>query len=168
VADSPTPRRHPRGLRIGPEPKPATIDETAGRYRGVGVGSTKDEATQTLGRIASMPRGPLAPIGSDPVEVGGPPAPDDPRNANISIWRFDNAVMPRAVAGAWLLTVTKKDATTTKGVGVGSTLEDIKTAYPGAECATANEGTEYTQFEYCTTEAATERFLYFAYDPCAA
>jgi len=144
---------------------PATVDERAGTYRGVGIGSTKQQARRELGRAESGPTDPLAPIGTDPADVGVPPAPQDPSKGGIAIWRFEDAVMAASESRAWLLTVTTKDAVTNEGVGVGSKLDDAKTAYPDAECATENEGTEYTQFEFCTTRVAPDRYLYFAYDP---
>jgi hypothetical protein len=52
-----------------------------------------------------------------------------------------------------------------RGVGVGSGLDEIRDAYPDAECGIANEDTEYTQFAYCTTNPAPDRYRYFAYDP---
>jgi hypothetical protein len=66
---------------------------------------------------------------------------------------------------AWLVTVAPEDAMTSEGVGVGSELDDVRAAYPGAECGTENEGTEYTQFKYCTLRVAPERYLWFGYDP---
>ena len=66
---------------------------------------------------------------------------------------------------AWLLTVAAEDAVTAAGVGVGSGLADVRAAYPDAECDTVNEGTEYTQFEFCTLRVARERHLWFGYDP---
>ena len=116
--------------------------------------------------MESGPTDPLAPIGADGLEVGVPPAPQDPRPySGIAIWRFQDAVMAAARDRAWLVTVVAEDAVTGKGVGVGSELDDVRTAYPDAECDTANQGTEYTQFEYCTQRVAPERYLWFAYDP---
>ena len=158
----------------GSEPEPtstatadrnATVDEREGTYRGVGIGSTRAQARRELGRLKSGPTDPLAPIGTDPAEVGVPPAPLDPGKGGIAIWRFEDAVMAASERRAWLITVTTDDAVTKEGVGVGSALEDAKTAYPDAECDTENEGTEYTQFEFCTTRVAPDRYLYFAYDP---
>ena len=72
----------------GSEPEPpatasgrATIDEREGTYRGVGIGSTKQQARRELGRAESGPTDPLAPIGTDPADVGVPPAPLDPGKA---------------------------------------------------------------------------------------
>ncbi len=145
---------------------PATVDEGAGTYRGVGLGSTRDEARRELGRLESGATDPLAPIGTDPVDVGVPPSPQEPRDSGgIAIWRFEDAVMAAGRGRAWLVTVAADDAITGEGVGVGSELDDVRAAYPDAECDTANEGTEYTQFEYCTLRVASERYLWFAYDP---
>jgi hypothetical protein len=145
---------------------PAAIDERAGTYRGVGIGSTRNEARRVLGRLESKATDPLAPIGPDVPDVGQPLAPQEPRNSGeTAIWRFEDAVMAAGRGRAWLVTVATEDAVTGEGVGVGSDLDDVRAAYPDADCATANEGTEYTQFEYCTLRLAPERYLWFGYDP---
>ena len=109
---------------------------------------------------------PLAPVGVDGEDVGVPPSPRDPPDSGgIAIWRFEDAVLAAGSDGAWLVTVTAEDAMTGEGVGVGSGLDDMRSAYPGAECDTANKGTEYPQFEFCTVRVAPERYLWLAYDP---
>jgi hypothetical protein len=154
-----------------PEPDPtpdprATVDELAGTYRGVGIGSTRDEAELVLGRLETGPNDPLAPIGGDPVDLGFPPAPQDPRpSPGIAIWRFDDVAMAAGRGRAWLVAVAAQDAFTRAGVGVGSDLDDVRAAYPAADCDTANEGTEYTPFDYCTLRVAPGRYLWFGNDP---
>ncbi|HEX5620343.1 MAG TPA: hypothetical protein VFX51_18120 [Solirubrobacteraceae bacterium] len=148
----------------GSDPRPpATVDERAGTYRGVGIGSTRAEARRELGRLESGATDPLVPIGADGDELGIPPSPQDP--GRIAIWRFDDAVMAAGRGEAWLLSVAAEDAFTREGVGVGSSLDDVREAYPDADCATANEGTEYTQFDYCTLRVAPRRYLWFGSDP---
>lgn len=147
-------------------PRPATVDERAGTYRGVGIDSTRDEAQRELGRLESGATDPLAPIGTYGAKLGVPPSPQHPRDSGgIAIWRFEDTAMAAGRGRAWLVLVAAEDAVTGDGVGVGSELDDVRAAYPGAECDTANEGTEYTQFEYCTLRVAPERYLWFAYDP---
>ena len=144
----------------------ATVDEREGTYRGVGIGSTREEARRELGRVESGSTDPLAPIGADPVDVGVPPSPDQPRGSGgIAIWRFEDAAMAASRDGAWLVTVAADDARTSEDVGVGSTLDDVREAYADAECGTANEGTEYVQFPYCALKVTADRYLWFAYDP---
>jgi hypothetical protein len=146
--------------------RPAAIDERAGTYRGVGIGSTRKEARRVLGRVESGPTDPLAPIGPDVPDVGQPLSPQEPRDSGeIAIWRFEDAVMAAGRGRAWLVTVATKDAVTREGVGVGSDLEDVRAAYPDADCDTANEGTEYRQFDYCTLRVAPDRYLWFGEDP---
>jgi hypothetical protein len=153
------------GSDPAPHP-PVTVDEQAGTYRGVGIGSTRAEARRELGRVAGRPTDPLAPIGADALETGIPPSPRDPRpSPGIAFWRFDDVVMAAGAGRAWLLAVTKQDAVTRAGVGVGNDLDEVRAAYPDAECGTANEGTEYTQFDYCTLRVAPRRYLWFGYDP---
>ena len=73
--------------------------------------------------------------------------------------------MAAGAGRAWLVAVAKEDAVTRAGVGVGDDLDDVRAAYPAAECDTANEGGEYTQFDYCTLRVAPGRYLWFGYDP---
>ena len=56
-----------------PPQRPATIDERAGTYRGVGIGSTRAEARRELGRVEGRSTDPLAPLGADALETGIPP-----------------------------------------------------------------------------------------------
>ena len=147
-------------------PRPATVDERQGTYRGVGIGTTRADAKRELGHVESGPTDPLAPLGVDADEVGVPPSPRDPGGPDgIAIWRFERAVMAAGGGRAWLLSIAADDAVTAERVGVGTTLAEVRVAYRGMDCGTVNEGTEYPQFEYCTVRVAPERYLFFAHDP---
>jgi hypothetical protein len=157
------------GCGSDPDPPPpdrdATVDERAGTYRGVGIGSSAAEARRELGRLETGATDPLAPIGTDGSDLGFPPAPRNPPSGGIAVWRFEDVAMAADRDRAWLVTVAADDAWTQAGVGVGSALEDVREAYPDADCDTAYEGSEGPQFDYCTVRVARDRYLWFAYDP---
>ena len=149
-----------------PPEGPPTVDERAGTYRGVGLRSTLADARTRLGTAREGPSEPLAPLGDRPLETGVPTGPRNPKGMGPqTVWRFREAAMVADRGRAWLAVFTAKDARTTAGVGVGSTLDEARRAYPGSYCATANEGTGYVTFPFCTVRVAAGRHLWFAHDP---
>jgi hypothetical protein len=140
------------------------IDEVRTSYRGVAAGATKDEARRRFGRVRVGD--PLAPIGSVPLAIGIPPTPRyPPGRSAVEIWRFRHVAIAADRKGAWLLTVAQKHARTARGVRVGSPLRRVREAYPSLRCGTANEGTEYVSFAYCTGRVAPGHYIWFGGDP---
>lgn len=145
---------------------PVTIDERAGTYRGVGLGSSRRAARQRLGDGPAGPDEPLAPVGRKPLVTGVPPGPRTPAGrAPSTVWRFPGAAMVADDGEAWLAVFAAEDARTAAGVGVGSRLDEARKAYPGSYCAIANAGTEYVSFDFCTARVSAGRYVWFAYDP---
>lgn len=146
--------------------QPATIDERAGTYRGVGLGSSLPAVRRRLGEGRAGPNEPLAPLGGKPLVTGVPPAPRNPAGLGPStVWRFPGAAMVADDGEAWLAVFAANDARTAAGVGVGSRLEEARKAYPGSRCEIANADTEYVSFEFCTARVAAGRYIWFAHDP---
>jgi hypothetical protein len=48
---------------------------------------------------------------------------------------------------------------------VGSTLAEVRRAYPHFRCDTANKNAEWSAVEYCTGRVARGRYLWFGNDP---
>lgn len=145
---------------------PATIDAAAGTYRGVGIGSSRAEAGRVLGRSTARSQDPLSPLGKEPLDVGVPPSPKEPRGLDpIDVWRFRDAALLADRGKAWLIVVSAADARTKEGVGVGDALGDARAAYSEPQCGVANEGTEYVQFRYCQVRVRPGRYAWFAYNP---
>jgi hypothetical protein len=141
------------------------VDVREGTYKGVGIGSTRVQAQRQLGRATTKSTDPLRPRGADD-PIGIPWAPQQPREScGSAIWRFEEAAMAAGCGRAWLVAIAAEDAVTEEGVGVGSSLADVRSAYPRAECYVENEGTEYTSYPLCVLRVARERYLAFGYDP---
>jgi hypothetical protein len=64
--------------------------------------------------------------------------------------------------------VSASGVVTRKGVGVGSTLADVRRAYPRLRCDTANEGTEYATTDFCAGRIARRRYIWFGNDPVSS
>jgi hypothetical protein len=158
------------GAEAEPPSRPAaaaaTIDELRGTYRGVGLGDTRRKLERRLGRARVTRDGPFQPIGDDYYDVALPPTLDYPSSSGHSgIWRFRRAVVDAYDRRAFSLALTAPDAVTRRGVGVGSSLDDVRAAYPGARCGIANEGTEYPTSPFCTARVDAGRYVWFGGDP---
>jgi hypothetical protein len=144
----------------------ATVDASAGTYRGAGIGSNRIEAERVLGPSRGGPGAPLEPLGEEGLAVGVPPALEEPPGLDgLTAWRFRDAAMLADRGRAWLVVVSLGDARTKEGVGVGSSLDDVRDTYESPQCAVANEGTEYVRFPYCQVRVRPGRYVWFAYDP---
>ena len=77
------------------------------------------------------------------------------RGATFHTWRGD----------VYEVFVTAEGAQTREGVQIGDDLDAAESAYPQLECGTANEGTEYVQYPYCTGRVARGRHVWFGEDP---
>lgn len=145
-----------------------TINERLGTYRGVGIGSRRAAAVRRFGKVRVDLEGydPLTPLNEGP-KNGIAPSPDTPPDVkSLALWRFKHVVIAADQRDRpWLIGVTARDAWTTRGVGIGSSLEEVQRAYPNASCETFNEGTEYYAFPYCTARVAPGRFIWFGEDP---
>jgi hypothetical protein len=152
------------GQDAAPAATAGEIDERAGSYRNVGFGATKTEATRQLGRSRSGD--PLAPLGSGALGDALPLSPRYPAQRSARyIWRFRHVAIAADHKGAWLIGVAHPHATTAAGVSVGDPLERARAAYPSLRCGTANEGTEYVSFPYCTGRLAGRRYIWLGDDP---
>jgi hypothetical protein len=95
-----------------------------------------------------------------------PPTPQEAiGRASLYLWRFRDISLVADRRGAWSFSVTAEGAATARGVGIGSELAQVKRTYEGLDCGTANEGTEYVQFPYCTGRVAEDRYIWFGEDP---
>ncbi|CAA9515206.1 MAG: hypothetical protein AVDCRST_MAG85-2570 [uncultured Solirubrobacteraceae bacterium] len=146
-------------------PRGALVDLDRGTYEGAGLGSTRRQVAEAFGRVPA-PDQVFAPLGREAVEVGLPPSPrSPPGRAPTAIWRLPDAALIADDGRAWLLAVTAPGARTRAGVGIGSSLEDVRRAYPGMRCGTTNEGTEYAGTDYCTARVARGRHVWFGGSP---
>jgi hypothetical protein len=137
-----------------------------GTYRGVGLGDTRRRLERRFGRARVTRDGPWEPIGEDFYDVGMPPSQGYPKNhRSVAIWRFRKAATVSYDGRVYTFAVTAPDAATGRGVGVGSTLEAVRAAYPGARCGIANEGAEWPEIPHCTARVAAGRYVWFGSDP---
>lgn len=158
-----------------PGDRSCLLDERAGTYAGVGVGSTLDELQAKLGEPEDT-RGGYAPAGKLPSEVGVPiavpyPRPG-PRPRTIPpVYRYDELAFLVFEDRVFSFMVTAEEAETTRGVGVGDSLEEARAAFPRVQCGEAIAGEAILPFQetptypYCRGVLAPKRFIWFGDDP---
>ncbi len=152
-----------RPIDVSPE-KPRVVDETRGSYRGVRLGDRPRRVRATLGEPPA--RGGGAPLGEDFYEIGGPTSSQPPpRIGPITAYRYRGLLLEMTSQGVYAFTITDGDAETGRGVGIGDSLGTVRRAYPGLECGTANEGSEYVTFPYCGGRLTPGRYVWFGQDP---
>ena len=164
-------------LPLHDRPPPArftTIDERAGTYGGVGIGDTKEEMFRVFGKRKEVDHSePALPTGA-PEDASAPtyiPSTTFYAYPDVSFW-FDDR--PPGFAEHWEgpgagkiegFDITSPGARTLHGIEVGDDLDEAREAYPGLECGTANENSDYVEYPYCTGQIAPERFVWFGGDP---
>ena len=115
-----------------------TIDERAGTYRGVGLGDTRRKLERRFGRarVNDDGTGRFEPIGEAFYDVALPPTVDYPRgHKRAALWRFRGAVVDSYDDRAFTLAITKRDAVTGRGVGVGNDLDAVRALHTRAPAA---------------------------------
>jgi hypothetical protein len=152
------------------------LDERAGTYGiGVGVGSRVAELRAALGEPEETSGG-FAPAGRRPVEVGVPisipyPRPGPPRRTMPPVYRYDDLAFLVFRGRVFSFMVTAEKAETTRGVGVGDSLDQAREAFPRTRCGDAVAGEPLFDFQttptypYCRAVLGPQRFIWFGEDP---
>lgn len=151
------------------------LDERAGTYAGVGVGSSLDELRAKLGEPADT-KGGYAPAGKLPSQVGVPIAVPYPRPGPAlrtipPVYRYDDLAFLVFEDRVFSFMVTAEEAETTLGVGVGDSLAEARAAFPRLRCGETIAGEAILPFQetptypYCRGVLAPKRFIWFGDDP---
>ncbi len=144
------------------------VDLRRGRFGRAGLGSSLAEARKAYpGRMRTGSNEPLAPLGIGLAEHLGPVTPRNPPDTrgNEGVWRFEEVALAAYSRRAWIVTISAERAHTRAGVGVGDSLDEIRSAYPRLRCDVANSGTEYVEYPYCTGKVTRRRHVWFGGDP---
>lgn len=148
------------------------LDERAGAYGAIGIGS----AVEDLRRVLGEPRhrgGGYAPAGRLPSDVGVPMSIPSPGGGAPAVYRYDDLAFLLSGEGVYSFMVTAEKAETTRGVGVGDSLDQAREAYSAMKCGKAVAGEPLFPFQdtptysYCRAVLAPKRFLWFGKDPIA-
>ena len=154
--------------------RPIRLDELRGTYRGVAIGDSTQEMRRRLGAPAPLAKADecdLCPVGTDYYDIGPPTsiAPPSrkpgPEHEGEGDGRYrDVAVLidHRHVFG---FVITAEGAQTRRGVGIGDDLHLASRRYRTVRCGTANEGSEYPNFPFCSGRVARRRYIWFGQDP---
>jgi hypothetical protein len=148
------------------------LDEVAGTYGPVGIGSSVEVLRMALGEPRERVGG-YAPAGRLPAEVGVPLAVPSPDGVAPAVYRYDDVAFLLSADGVYSFMVTAEEAETTRGVGVGDSLDDAREAFPGLKCGDAAGGEALLPFQdstypFCRAVLGPKRFLWFGKDPIAS
>jgi hypothetical protein len=152
-----------------------TIDERSGTVEGVGVGDSESDVRRAFGRPEISHGGPYTPLDESHVEVGGPlaiPIPGLGRRGPPPAWRYDDVVFLMVDGKVLSFMVTADGSDTSRGVGVGDDLDDVRAAFPGIRCGESPPfGESILPFDepetypYCRGSLGGQRSIWFGEDP---
>lgn len=139
---------------------------------GVGVGDSEAEVRRVFGRPEIASGGPYTPLGESHVEVGGPVSIPTPGREPPPVLRYDDVAFLIVDGRVLSLMVTADGSDTTRGVGVGDDLEDVREAFPGIRCGESPPFGESILpldepegYPYCRGMLRPQRFVWFGEDP---
>jgi hypothetical protein len=154
--------------------RPLRIDEQGGTVEGVGVGDSEQEVRRVFGRPEVTHGGPYTPLGKSHIEVGGPlsiPVPGGRRDPPPAL-RYDDVAFLMVDDKVLSFMVTAEGSDTTRGVGVGDDLDDVREAFPGIKCGESPRFgepilpfDEPESYPYCRGTLGAKRFIWFGEDP---
>jgi hypothetical protein len=148
-------------------PRQHSIDELAGRYRGVALGDPRSAAIHVFGQPVST-KDPASPIGID-FSDGGPISQKNPPGytRRPDLLRYDGvSVLSTPPAGIHSIVISDPGAATTKGVGIGDALAKARRLYPTLHCAKARTTSDGEPAPaYCAGRLARDRYIWFGNDP---
>jgi hypothetical protein len=151
------------------------VDEARGSYGAIALGADVAEVKRRFGPpVREAHRdGYLAPVGTEADSISlpskGPSAPDLRPGERSRVLRYPNvAFAATRDAGVYGIFTNDPAARTSRGVGIGDDQSAVRKAYPGIECGTGNEGSEFPAYEFCRTRLANGVRLWFGGNPVAS
>lgn len=151
-----------------PAPGPRTVDPLKGTYRGIGLGNRPARVRSAFGTPApSSPEAGIAPVGTTVGKIGGPPKLRPPRRPAAyarTTLRYEGVTF-LARTRVYALLVSKENAHTTEGVGIGSRLSEVQASYDDVACEKTTDARGRDGYEYCQVKLAPRRYVLFSKDP---
>jgi hypothetical protein len=150
------------------------IDERSGRVLAVGIGDNKRTIARRLGPHGDPQAYPIEPLTMEEGGGGGPwsvhtgpyhigPGGDPWEQVTLRYPHVSFFVMAHRVVG---FMETAHGAHTSRGVGVGSSLDDVARRYPSLTCEGPQGGDEIAvQEAHCAGRASGGYYLWFGGDP---
>ena len=146
------------------------ISERAPTYRGVGLGSSTDEVERVFGQGET--EGGVAPADKSPAEVGVPlvlPTPSGAWHGWPWLLRYEDAVFLIARDQVYAMMLTNSRLRTSRGVGIGDDIQEVRRRYRGVRCRQVAGGESLSGaqnfYPVCHIQVRRHQVLFFGGDP---
>ena len=147
------------------------LDERAGTYRGVGIGSSEAAIRRVFGEPGSGQG--FVPLGERFADVGGPlsiPNPPGAERERSVLLRYEAVAFLLAHDRVYAFIVTDERARTSRGIGLGDSLAEAGRAHGPLVCYDAPGGEplfggDVQTYRVCRATVRPRRFLSFGRDP---
>jgi hypothetical protein len=160
----------------GHAPKPTTINEQRGTYRGVGIGDRPETVFRVFGRVPlSGTDQPVTPLEDDFVAIGGatviatPCKAIPPGTNRQALLRYDHVSFLLCDGRVYAVIVAVKIARTLRGVAIGDGLDEVQRSYGRLSCGDAPYGEGFfgqqPSYPYCGGKLHAKRWIWFGRDP---
>jgi hypothetical protein len=156
---------HNRTVRAE-RPRPVVIDERAGRIGPIGLGDTANRVESRLGHAPpGRGNGSVEPLDASFDAVGSPSSIDGPPGGNDHFVLYPKYAFWIGSESVYSIETIDKAARTSRGVGVGDSIELVKRAYPELDCGEDSVGSdEPIPYPYCAGRTGPRTWIYFGGD----
>lgn len=148
------------------------VDLQRGSFRGVTLGESRRAVRRILGPPLGEPDEGFEPVGVDRDSAGFPYTISPPRRGGRGSGLSIRSMQYRGVgflverrAGVYTVGITAKGAVSRRGVGIGSSREDVMRRYPRLNCGTQNNRPEGIPRPYCAGRIRRGIHVWFGQDP---
>jgi len=139
------------------------VDERRPSFRGVGFGSSSAEVERRLGE-GDRSDG-FAPAGRLPSDAGVPlglPNPVGVEHERPELRRYDDSAFLLLQDRVYAMMLTGAAVETSRGVGIGDSIDEVRRRYDDVRCAEVPGGGTYPS---CQARIRARRFVFFGGDP---
>jgi hypothetical protein len=147
-------------------PHPVAVDERAGTVGPVGLGDSATSVEAALGRAPSHSDvDGIGPLDADADALGEPSSFEGPPSRHQTFLRYPKLSAWTGGDRVWSIETIDPAARTSRGVGVGDSIDLVMRAYPELRCGEDSVGSdEPIPFPYCSGRTGRRTWIYFGGD----